>query len=371
MREKARFDRRVIGRYSAGRPGPGIVVIGGLHGNEPAGAIAAGRVLERLERERCPVRGEIVALAGNLAALARGTRYVDYDLNRCWLEGTIATPRGHSEDEELAELIAAMEKVPGPRVILDLHTTSGPTAPFTVMSDVRRNRRIAFALPASVVLGLEETIDGTLLEYMTERGHTALVVETGQHEDPVAVDLHEAVIWMTLEATGALKRAEVPGRDVWRRRFAAACRGLPRVVEVRHRHAIERGDGFRMEPGHVGFQMVKQGHVIAHDRYGPVRAPETGRLLMPLYQPQGNDGFYMVRKVSRVWILLSFALRRLKFDRLLPLLPGVERHPQLAHGLIVNPKVARFLAAELFHLFGFRKRGAEGGRIVFVRRRPG
>jgi succinylglutamate desuccinylase len=371
VRGEGLFDRRVIGRYSAGREGPGIVVIGGLHGNEPAGVIAAGRVLERLERERCPLRGEITALAGNLAALARGTRFVDYDLNRCWLEETVATPRGHSEDAELAELIEAMDRVPGPRVIVDLHTTSGPTPPFTLMSDVRRNRRIAFALPAPVILGLEETIDGTLLEYMTERGHTALVVETGQHEDPASADLHEAVIWMALEATGALDADDVPERDVWRRRFAAACRGLPRVVEVRHRHAIGRGEGFRMEPGHVGFEKVTRGQVLGHDRRGPVHAPEDGRLLMPLYQQQGNDGYYLIRKVSRFWVWLSTALRRLKADRLLPLLPGVRRHPELAHTLIVDPKVARVLVVEIFHLFGFRKHRAEGDRLVFTRRRPG
>ena len=59
------------------------------------------------------------------------------------------------------------------------------------MSDTLRNRRLARALPVPVILGLEENVDGTLLEYATERGHTVIVVESGRHDDPAAVELHE------------------------------------------------------------------------------------------------------------------------------------------------------------------------------------
>ena len=37
--------------------------------------------------------------------------------------------------------------------------------PFVLMSDTLANRKLAFALPIPVILGLEESIDGTLLEH--------------------------------------------------------------------------------------------------------------------------------------------------------------------------------------------------------------
>ena len=38
--------------------------------------------------------------------------------------------------------------------------------------------------------------------------------------------------------------------------------------------------------------------------------------------------------------------------------------------LVVDPRVARFLSHELFHLSGYRKAQRAGGKLVYVRRRP-
>lgn len=371
------FQRR-LGRYATGRPGPTVVICGGLHGNEPAGALAARRVLEQLERERPPLRGELLAVAGNLAALAAGRRYLCVDLNRVWRPDPIQAVRNggprNPEEEELGALLEVFDALEGrsdPLILFDLHTTSGESPPFTIMSDTLRNRRIALALPPTVILGLEETVDGTMLEYLTERGHTAVVVEAGQHDAPESVGIHEAVIWMGLVAAGALRPQDVPDHAAHRARLREAGRDLPRVVELRHRHAVAEGDGFRMEPGYRGLQPVRKGELLGRDRKGEVRAPQRGRIVLPLYQELGDDGFFLVRRVSRLWLGLSALLRRLRLGRLLPRLPGVEPHPGQPDALRVDPRVARWLVVEIFHLFGFRRRRPEGERLVFSRRRPG
>ena len=239
------------------------------------------------------------------------------------------------------------------------------------MSDTLRNRRIAFARSIPVILGLEEAIDGTLLEYITQKGHAGLVVEGGEHDDPAAIDHHESVIWTTLVAAGLLAPSHVPDFAEHRRRLEASRDGLPRVLEVRHRHAIHEGDGFRMKPGYRGFQRVQECEEIAHDRHGPVRAPEEGRILMPLYQEQGSDGFFIVRPVSRFWLRLSAVLRRMQLHVALRLFPGVTRHPTRPDALRVNPHVARWLVVEIFHLFGYRRRRPDGDHLIFTRRPPG
>lgn len=374
-----RIFSRLLGRYTTGAEGPMLLVCGGLHGNEPAGPLAALRVIERLEEIRPALRGEFLAVAGNLEALARARRFLNFDLNRCWNEAQVARllkqapaddVREEGEQRALLEFVEdAQARATAPLAFLDLHTTSGKSAPFAMIGDTRRNRRLAFALPGSVILGLAETIDGTLLGYLEERGHAALVVEAGQHGDPRAVDLHESAIWLTMASAGLLDENDIPDHAALRARLAEATRGLPRVAEVRYRHGVEAGSGFAMEPGYHGFRIIEAGEVLARDKDGPVRAPERGRLLMPLYQDQGNDGFFLVRPVKRLWLKLSSLLRMLRLHVLLRALPGVRKHPELKNTLKVNQKLARFFPVEIFHLFGYRRRRGENGHLVFTRRR--
>jgi succinylglutamate desuccinylase len=65
-------------------PGPTLIILGGIHGNEPAGVLAAARVAPRLRAKEGHLRGEIALLRGNARALARKVRYIDEDLNRQW-----------------------------------------------------------------------------------------------------------------------------------------------------------------------------------------------------------------------------------------------------------------------------------------------
>jgi succinylglutamate desuccinylase len=53
-----------------------------------------------------------------------------------------------------------------------------------------------------------------------------------------------------------------------------------------------------MEPGFRNFQSVSAGKLLARDHHGEVRAPLSGILLLPLYQAQGEDGFFLIREVT-------------------------------------------------------------------------
>ncbi len=377
--EMTRLER-VLGDASTGRPGPVIVVTAGLHGNEPAGTVALGRVFAAISEHGLPLRGRLLGLAGNVSALAMNQRFVARDLNRGWTSDRIAELLGRDaredkdEDAEQRALLEAF-KTPlatakQPVVFLDLHSTSAGGSPFTIIADTLRNRRIAFALPAPVILGLEETIDGTMSSFLDDLGHVAIVFEGGQNQDPRTIDNHEAAVWITLERAGALSAAEIPDFARKVEALSAVTRGIPRVVEIRGRHAITPEDRFEMQPGYSNFQSIHRGEVLAHDQRGDVCAWENGLILMPLYQKQGDDGFFAARGVRRAWLVLSRVLRVLRADRLLPLLPGVSRHPTHDDRLVADPDVARFVVHEIFHLFGYRKMKREGGKHVFSRRRP-
>jgi succinylglutamate desuccinylase len=296
---------RLLGDCSRGVTGPLLIATGGVHGNEPSGVEALERVFAELERLGAPLRGRFVGLAGNLASLERGARYVDEDLNRLWTSEKIAAARAQaapatSEVREQRELLAAIEALleqpAESATLLDLHSTSGAGPPFAILSDRPPNRRLVEALSVPAVFGLHRDVRGTLNEWFDALGHTSVVLEGGQNADPHTRARHEAALWTALASLGML--AEGCGIDFAAQRavLASSTAHLPGSIDVCLRWGIEPGERFRMEPGFTNLQRVQRGELLARTgRHGeiPIRSPFDGMLLMPLYQEQGNDGFFL------------------------------------------------------------------------------
>lgn len=374
---------REVGRYEAGLAGPLVLTLGGLHGNEPAGIEASARVLRILSETAPPLRGRYVALRGNLPALAVDRRHVDRDLNRLWTAADLGAleRRDPSEDDvEQGQLRALLQTFQAlflepcgggdatEVVVLDLHSTSAPSTPFLCIADTLQNRRVSFALGVPVILGLEEALAGTLLDFMSEAGHVAIAFEGGTHRGDETVDAHEAAIWLGLVAAGALDPEHVPDLPAKREILRRLCAGAPAIVEVLHRHGTRPDDGFVMDPGWSSFQPVSRDQVVARDLTGPVHAPLGGRLLLPRYQEQGDDGFFVSRDVRPFWLGLSRWLRKSGLGAALPLLPGVQRVEGDPRRLRIDRRRARFLVRQIFHLFGFRRFREDSWGYEFVRR---
>ncbi len=372
--------QRLLGWVRGDEVGPMLIVVGSLHGNEPSGVGGIEQLLTGLDGDTEAIRGDLVAIAGNLLALEQGCRYQVRDLNRCWTDERITNMRQRAqreglvaEDREEVELLEMIDEAiaaaRGPIFMLDLHSTSSGGSPFGIISDTLKSRDFACHLPVPMVLGLEEELQGTMLSYFGDRGLITLGFESGQHDDPISVDRAEAAVWICLDSAGLLTTGRGPIYQRSQQRLAESARGLPRFLELRHRHEVGEGDGFRMEPDFVNFQRVHTGQLLARDRGGEIRSPVNGRILMPLYQAQGDDGFFIVREFSSFWLRLSRVLRRARFDRIVHWMPGVQRHPREPHTYRVNRHVARWFALEIFHLLGFRRHGVDGDKLK-VSRRP-
>jgi hypothetical protein len=369
---------RILGEIGPDGPGPTLLVFSGVHGNEPAGIEASKRVLRELESRATELQGRVHFIVGNRRAVQARARFLVRDLNRAWtarqLERLADGMAESEEDFEQVEILAELDRVldtPGPTYAVDLHTTSGKGGVFSAVGDTLENRALARSLPVPLVLGLEELVDGTLQDYLASRGIVSLTFESGQHEEPEAVNRAEAAIWVLLASTGILDDLHVPELEPARRHLARSGRRLPKVVELRHRHPIEAGDGFRMRVGFQNFQFVRRGDVVADDHAGPIPAPRSGRILMPLYQTLGEDGFFVVREFRVFWLRLSQLLRRFEADRFVHLLPGIRRDPMRPEVLVVNRKVARWYALQLMHLLGFRRHRVEGDTLVVLRQGAG
>ena len=152
-----RNNDRIVGEYASGRSGPLLLMVCGIHGNEPASVAAAQRVFDSLHRQQPELSGRMVAFAGNLKALERNQRFINRDLNRMWSPEDLARLRSQDaaqdsvEESEQRALLACIESElqnNSDRVIfLDLHSTSASGPPFSLISDTLQNRQIALAFP--------------------------------------------------------------------------------------------------------------------------------------------------------------------------------------------------------------------------------
>ena len=243
----------------------------------------------------------------------------------------------------------------GPFYFIDLHTTSSETVPFMTVNDSILNRKFTEQFTVSIILGIEEYLDGPLLSLINERGFVAFGYEGGAHNNIRSLENHVAFIYLSMNQAGTFGRE---GFDVsnYHDQLAYRTTTVRGIYEIYYRYEISKGEQFKMTPGFSNFQVVPKGAVLATSNGEDVIADHAARVFMPLYQNQGNDGFFAVRKIPHYFLSASAFFRRHRIDRFLPLLPGISWKTSEKNVLRVNKKVARVFAKQLFHLMGYRSK---------------
>jgi len=316
MQSSRSLNKRILGKYSQNNAGPLLVVLGAMHGNEPAGVLAIEELTKLLKQEpknnpSFTFNGTFMGLIGNLKAYQQGERFIEKDINRHWTEKTIAhiesNPKDKltSEEREMQEILDTIKQELKSNtytrcVILDLHTTSSEGGIFTIPSEYPDSLQIALELQAPVVKGMLSGLKGTTLHYFTNDvlpiDTTAVTFESGQHLDAFSPKRAIAAIINCMRTIECVDGAHVENRHD--ELLISYSKNLPRCSELVHRHHINDGDNFVMKPNYKNFQEIQKGEQLATDKDGPILSPFTGRILMPLYQKQGEDGFFIVEETS-------------------------------------------------------------------------
>ena len=376
--------RHGMGRIEGRAPGPLVVIVAGMHGNEPAGMQALKNVLGKLVT--IEVRGTLIALQGNVKACEVEERLVDADFNRLWAHARIERVRSieksactFSEERELWEMVRDIDRIfaDAPEatsaetspIFIDIHTASAPSVPFAIGRNNLDHASLFRGLPVPIIAGLEERLEGLLLQHVLDRGARTLAVETGPHEGEHAVEQLEAVLWCLLVQAGMIERDAVPGGEGPRELLRKLSRGIPPIVEVIHRHEVQARSEFEVEEGLESFDKVAANQLLAIDHGREVRAPRRCRLLMPLRQEKGEDGFFLGLDRDRLYLLLSEWFRRLHLEWLIGMFPSVRREPGLADAWRVDRSDRRYVR-EALRFFGYRNQvELRSGAILASRRR--
>lgn len=357
------------------KDGAVVVFIGGIHGNEPAGVIALKQLLKELHEIENQLHGSVYGLVGNRAALKVGKRYTDVDLNRIWTEDSVeainAEPHPEHEYKEQQELWGCLKEIvsfhKGPFYFMDMHTTSAPTVPFMTVNDSLLNRDFTSNYPLPVVLGIEEYLQGPLLSYINSLGYVAFGYEAGQHEDQLSIQNCYDFAVLSLRITGILDEQSCNCQK-HTRRLLEQTNQLKQFYEITFRHAITDRSQFDLKPGYKNFQFLEAGEIIGYEGAKTLQNEKRTQLFMPLYQGQGEDGYFLIRPIPKVYLMLSKWLRKYRVDRLFPLLPGVYWQDHKKAQLRINLKIARFFAVQLLHLMGYRKKEQGDSELLITNR---
>ncbi len=315
--EKSTLEmERIIGRYGGSEKGPLLVILGAVHGNEPAGVKATEVIFKLLDIEpyvnaHFNYKGNVLGILGNKKAYEKKQRFIERDLNRCWtMENITLCQNGVSDIPEKYEMLEIYELIKkevidtqtSHLIVLDMHTTSSDGGIFTIPSDEALSLKIAKELHAPVITGMIGGLGGTSLHFFNEENigvkTTAVVFESGQHDDPLSVNRAIAAIINCMRTIGSIESNDVHNKHD--ELLIAFSKNLPKVNNLIYSHAIEESDQFVMKKGYSNFQKIKKGDYLADDKNGKLKAPYSGRILMPLYQKKGEDGYFIIQDGQKI-----------------------------------------------------------------------
>lgn len=304
-------------------PGPRLIVLGAVHGNEIGGTRGIERVLDELARgDLVVVRGTVTFVPiTNPLAWTLKRRAGDRNLNRNLRP--VAEPQDYEDRiaNVLCPLLAAHD------VLLDLHSFHTGGEPFAMLGPQDNDGTLeAFSHAAAeealaLRLGARRLVEGWLdtyatgvrkrlartapterahllstdpdygigtTEYMRRMGGFAVTLECGQHDDPAAPEF----AWRAIRNTLAhLKLVEAPApaaRDSFE---------LLRLTEVIDR--LHPDDQFAR--AWCSFDPVSAGDAIGTRHDGtPVIAPQDGYIVFPNpTSTPGNEWFYFAQRSTR------------------------------------------------------------------------
>jgi succinylglutamate desuccinylase len=291
---------RIIGEINGNGKGPLLIFIGGVHGNEAQGLIALENIFTQFKGNTENLRGRAVAIRGNLEAIRQNIRFVTFDLNRIWdvKHFKRAVDVQAAEVFELQAIRQIVDKeLEGEYTeafLIDLHTTSAPTIPFLVTTKKAENQEFARKFNVPYVTGLTGYLDGTMLSWMCEKGYNGMAFEAGQHHSKTSMIKHEAFVRLSMYYSGFCPK--LTEEEVKELHNLLEDELMPKHnhFELIERYKIDEEEEFVMEEGFANFQRIYKGEVLATNKHGDILSDLNANIFMPLYQEQGNDGYFII-----------------------------------------------------------------------------
>lgn len=274
-------------------PGPRLLVLGAIHGNEKCGTEAIDRMLGEIESGKYKIaRGQATFIPiCNPRAYAEDKRYIERNLNRYLVP--VENPQTY--EAKIGNILCTY--FTGCEALLDIHSYTIGGDPFiSYRGESPEERAFAASIGVHTLLtgweevyaimgrGLpvskEESTGGP--QYVRRHGGIAVTLECGQHKDPHASEVAYQGVLNALRHFGMLGGEEtVPPQ-------------APPRCNVYMTHVFYRDEGGTFPQSWKNFEPVKSGTVLATYPGGrEIAAPNDGFIVMPKPGcPVGEEWFY-------------------------------------------------------------------------------
>ena len=208
--------------FTGTAPGPHLLVLGAVHGNEVCGTAALARLKVELELGLMTLTAGTLTIVPvcNPAAYRAGKRFIDANLNRIIRHWPQPEFPEQSYADQLATLIESAD------ILLDLHSYDSGTIPYVFLDyPIPENAHFAASL------GLLHSITGWPELYQAEAdltegdtvlhahrsGKMGLLVECGNHDDPASLAVATSVLRRALVSCGLIEgEVEALPQTIWR-----------------------------------------------------------------------------------------------------------------------------------------------------------
>jgi succinylglutamate desuccinylase len=145
------------------------------------------------------------------------------------------------------------------------------------------------------ITGLSGLLDGTLLSWFCKLGHCGLAFEAGQHQSSTSILKHHAFINLSMMYSGFIINLDLDELKNFEEQLSEELQPVHKHFVLVERYVIDPSEDFEMVPGYSNFQKIFKGEILATNRHGRIKANMDANIFMPLYQNQGEDGFFIIK----------------------------------------------------------------------------
>jgi succinylglutamate desuccinylase len=259
-------------------PGKKIVVLAGVHGDEVCGVKAFDDLIDKLEIKK----GKVTFIYANLEAQKQKKRFVEANLNRCFLDEQPEDVKGKLEAETAKEILPYLNEAD---VLLDLHSSKSSDSLKYIICEKDCLDLISALEPKTVLFGIDDVDKGGSDGYMFNKGKPGICVECGLHDSEDSIETAKNSI------LNLLKKLELIEGD-----FETF--DNKEIFRTDYRYKNKNGP-FKFVDWFKDFQEIKEDTVVGHDGDEEVIVKKGKYFLFP-DEPKkiGSECFIVLDKVK-------------------------------------------------------------------------
>lgn len=264
--------------FSSGKPGPKIVIIGGVHGNEPVGVEAIIKIQEEMQNLK---NGEIAFILGDPMAYLEDVRFISSNLNRCFV-------KPHPKDYEgfRAKEITDFLRKYKPDYLLDLHSVSIGDTQMEIHKNKNNIVQCLINRSFMQIVVSEKAMKGSSIQLKFIEN--TMGVECGNHNSSTGLSV---AIFKIKQLLNYFKMAEFSLEKT---------QSCDNFVAYELIEPIIPRLGFEFTNPDIASEIfVKKGEVYAKSKNGDIIASGDSYILMPCPNPKitDTDAGFLAKKI--------------------------------------------------------------------------